>query len=190
MTDMPADDASDTRSHLRDGDRAILAAIGHANLRVRGTLCTLAVYGATMRRDEPERARQLLDALATWPVFKAGQFLFDLMEWEDFMLDGDPPPLWPRDELAAALDEPRRLLSTPAGAVEAGAVEAAGHPELEAGWYLYNDVVLGLLDTASRGTYLMDGNRRPHRRRPHPRCRRCGWRSRGRWSRRPGAPAC
>jgi len=39
-----------------------------------------------MRRDEPERARGLLEALGVWPLYKGGQFLFDLLEWEDFML--------------------------------------------------------------------------------------------------------
>ncbi|TKA11055.1 hypothetical protein [Actinacidiphila oryziradicis] len=62
-----------------------------------------------MRRDEPERARVLLDILGPWPLFKAAQFLFDLMEWEDFMVDGEPPPLLPLDR-TAVLDLPLSLV--------------------------------------------------------------------------------
>ena len=35
------------------------------------------------------------------PYYKGGQFLFDLLEWEDFMLDGEPPPLLDEAALAA-----------------------------------------------------------------------------------------
>jgi hypothetical protein len=35
----------------------------------------------------------LLAAVAPWPWYKAGQFIFDLFEWEDFMLDGPAPPV-------------------------------------------------------------------------------------------------
>ncbi|MFD0394176.1 hypothetical protein ACFQ3Z_24905 [Streptomyces nogalater] len=45
-----------------------------------------------LRRDTPERARLLLDTVRPWPLYKGGQFLFDLMEWEDLMVDGDPRP--------------------------------------------------------------------------------------------------
>jgi hypothetical protein len=63
------------------------------------------------RQDDPERASQLLQVLSPFPCYKAGQFLFDLLEWEDFMLDGPEPPIEP-------------------------------------GFYLYQDVVLGVVDSA------------------------------------------
>jgi len=74
-------------------DAAVLDLVHRSNARLRAALCTVARHGVAMRRDEPERARGLLEALGVWPLYKGGQFLFDLLEWEDFMLDGDTPPL-------------------------------------------------------------------------------------------------
>ncbi len=80
-------------------DRELLEEVAGGNAWLRSVLCTLARRGTRIRREQPERASALLDALAAWPWFKAGQFLFDLMEWEDFMVDGPAPP-----ELPSALD--------------------------------------------------------------------------------------
>ncbi|MFF0203224.1 hypothetical protein [Streptomyces sp. NPDC005017] len=190
---------------LTPTDHRALAFIGQVNGTLRACLCTLARHGVALRRGEPERARVLLDTVRPWPLYKGGQFLFDLMEWEDLMVDGDLPPVMPAERIvaacalpvqwlaaatadapaaarlvpgqrtAAALDLPLRLLATTArtaflgaaqdltdllGTPEAGSVPGpppapetesaapAAEPELpalEAGFYLYEDIVLGSL---------------------------------------------
>ncbi|QQQ74022.1 DUF11 domain-containing protein [Saccharothrix sp. 6-C] len=105
-------------SALRDGDRAAMRSLGRVGVRLRGVLCTLARRGVAVRRDDPRRARQILDALAPWPFYKGGQFLFDLLEWEDFMIDGEPPPILSRAELGALLDLPMRWVDTAVAAVD------------------------------------------------------------------------
>ncbi|MFE9749005.1 hypothetical protein ACFYOT_29205 [Saccharothrix saharensis] len=178
-------------SALRDGDRAALSFAGGINARLREVLCTLARRGGAIRQDEPQRARQILDALAPWPFYKGGQFLFDLLEWEDFMIDGEPPPILSRATFGTLLDLPagwvdatfaaidthapetlRPIIANPSvrwltataqstvhGVVRglAGLVAAPGTPDtdrgaddalppLQGGFYLYEDVVLGLFD--------------------------------------------
>ncbi|MFF3504384.1 hypothetical protein [Streptomyces sp. NPDC003247] len=190
---------------LTPTDHRALAFLNQSNSRLRRGLCTLARHGVALRRHAPERARVLLDTVRPWPLHKGGQFLFDLMEWEDLMVDGDPPPLmsterivsafslpvqWlaataeaptaatlvPGQRTAAALDLPLRLLATTARAAFRGAAQDltdllgppappdetqdAAHvtatdsgaeatddelPPLEAGFYLYEDIVLGAL---------------------------------------------
>ncbi|MYS80637.1 hypothetical protein [Embleya scabrispora] len=136
---------------LLPGDRALLATAHTVNTWTRAGLCTLARHGAAVRRDHPERADALADALACWPLYKAGQFLFDLLEWEDFMLDGDPPPPLPLGEAVNVAGVPLRRLRRLAagGAIEApGAVRAPTAeelPPLDAGTYLYRDVMIGAL---------------------------------------------
>ena len=85
----------------------------------------------------------------------SGQFLFDLLEWEDFMLDGPAPPTLdgPALQLALArLTDSLRALSAalggqPAPATVTADVPGAGLelPELESSFYMYPDVVLGVL---------------------------------------------
>ncbi|MEV0676017.1 hypothetical protein AB0I60_05780 [Actinosynnema sp. NPDC050436] len=159
-------------SALRDGDRAALRHAGRVNARLRAVLCTLARRGVALRQDDPPRGRQILDALAPWPFYKGGQFLFDLLEWEDFMIDGEPPPvLSPAElgtELRTALDVPalrgvvhgltEALTPPPADPAPAsdtgiddtpvGVEVTVGDalPPLEGGFRLYQDVVLGLFD--------------------------------------------
>ncbi|WP_433271378.1 hypothetical protein ACQPZF_12235 [Actinosynnema sp. CS-041913] len=194
-------------SALGEGDRAALRFVGRINARLREVLCTLARRGVAIRQDEPRRARQILDALAPWPFYKGGQVLFDLLEWEDFMVDGEPPPVLSRAELGALLALPVRwvdtavaavdthaagpfrqiggiphvrwmaataqstlhevvrglteVLTPPPGSPDAGggvadtdgdAADVSGSvadealPPLESGFYLYEDVVLGLFD--------------------------------------------
>jgi hypothetical protein len=172
-------------------DRAQLEAIGRANAWVRGVACTLARRGVAFREADAPRSRALLDALSTWPAYRAGQLLFDLLELEDFMVDGEQP-----DAVATALPPvamqrladllralQRHLDGAPPDIVAIGLAPAAlqrlagvvravkrqidgalrgshdGHaaavyplvadlaaplPPLEAGFYLYDDVVLGI----------------------------------------------
>ncbi len=120
---------------------------------LRATLCTFARRGVAFRKLQPERAAKWLDALSTHPLFKGGQFLFDLLEWEDFMLDGSPPPLLDSGEAMAFLERIAGALSAIYGksplsgmGMASGPLSGAEPlPALESGFYLYRDVVLGAL---------------------------------------------
>ena len=140
---------------LGAADFQLLSAIRRHDLGLRTVLCTLARHGVALRRDQPARAQTWLDELAPHPMFKGGQFLFDLLEWEDFMLDGPAPPTLdgPALQLALArLTDSLRALSAalggqPAPATVTADVPGAGLelPELESSFYMYPDVVLGVL---------------------------------------------
>lgn len=151
-------------------DQLLLQALSHHNALVRAALCTLARRGAAMRRDDPARAQAWLDALAVHPYYKGGQFLFDLLEWEDFMLDGEAPPVLDDVQLHAALGRATTMLRSfaaatgeragPARAAEAAAEAEAGavalrpsRPDAEPDWpplagnaFLFPDVVLGAIE--------------------------------------------
>jgi hypothetical protein len=143
-------------------DIQLLESLKDGNRWLRGVLCTLARRGVALRRASPERGTAILDALATLPYYKGGQFLFDLLEIEDFMLDGPPPEILPTtldagslQRLAAALRGVKRSLAgegpveeTIGVAIEAGFANA-DLPPLEAGFYLYQDVVLGIWASVS-----------------------------------------
>lgn len=165
----PEDDTRDPprgppgRDALTLGDLALLESLGAGNAWLRAVLCTLARRGVRFRSAHPERARALLDALSVHPLYKGGQFLFDLLEWEDFMVDGPAPPVVPSVLDASALlrlaELLRRIRSTIDGAEVDGVgllrIEAAvapadeALPPLEPGLYLYPDVVLGALATVA-----------------------------------------
>jgi len=189
---------SDAADPLTPTDHKAFAFAGQVNSSLRACLCTLARHGVALRRRCPERAAAALALVRPWPLYKGGQFLFDLMEWEDLMVDGEPPPLMPAERIrgtfsypvrwlatstaphptpvgplpgqrtAATLDLPLRLLAgTARAALEGAALDlgdllgapAAAPPEteadsaveddelphLEAGFYLYQDIVLGAL---------------------------------------------
>jgi hypothetical protein len=89
----PAPD--ENQPQLTAEDRLLLASLARGGEWLRALLCTLARRGVALRTASPARARALLDALAPLPLYKGGQFLFDLLEWEDFMLDGPEPPILP-----------------------------------------------------------------------------------------------
>jgi hypothetical protein len=137
-------------------DLPLQAALARHNAAVRAVLCTLARRGAGLRRDEPERARAWIDALAVHPYYKGGQFLFDLLEWEDFMLDGEPPPVLDEAALAGALDRVAQVLDALGAALDRRSVEvptmavsppasAVDLPPLAGNAYLFPDVVLGAI---------------------------------------------
>lgn len=155
---------------LTPQDRALLERVANGNSWLRSVLCTLARRGTQLRHEDPPRAAELIRQLSTWPWFKGGQFLFDLMEWEDFMVDGAPPPLLPTvlqqenwERLDALLTSIRALIDAgvdgargtspltielPNGMSIAG-VAAFRHgdvdlPPLEPSLHLYRDVVLGI----------------------------------------------
>jgi hypothetical protein len=146
-------------------DLKLVAALRQHNAALRVVLCTLARRGAALRRDEPARAQAWIDTLGPHPYYKGGQFLFDLLEWEDFMLDGEPTAPLDDAALSAALSQYAQMLralgtaiaQTPAGAPVAAAPSAilvqAGPalPPLSGSLYLYPDVVLGLISMITRG---------------------------------------
>jgi hypothetical protein len=154
---------SDSSADRHPEDRAVLDAFDDGSRWLRALLCTLARRGVAFRLAHPERARDLLDALAVAPLYKAGQFLFDLMEWEDFMVDGTPPPILPTAldagalaRMAASLRALGTHLDGAVGASSAFAdVEVVGGasveplPPLDAGLHLYADVVLGIVRSAT-----------------------------------------
>ncbi len=137
-------------------DLRLLDVIRGHDRGLRTVLCTLARHGVALRRDQPQRATTWLDELAPHPMFKGGQFLFDLLEWEDFMLDGDAPPVLGANAVRLTLDRLAAALRVVGAGLEgipiapvtidlAGADSAEDLPALEAGFYLYHDVVLGAL---------------------------------------------
>jgi len=138
------------------GDLRLLDAIRLHDRSLRALLCTVARHGVALRLAAPTRAQAWLDQLASHPYFKGGQFLFDLLEWEDFMLDGDAPPLLDADAARIALDRIAQGLRSIAAAIDGEQVAAAlatihgglAHeelPPLESGFYLFHDVVLGAI---------------------------------------------
>lgn len=149
---------------LSGSDLELLAGLARANEWTRSLLCTLGRRGTWLRRHEPDRADALLRAVSAWPWYKAGQFLFDLLEWEDFMIDGPPSPEFPGNVDEVAL---KRLVglfrlaafqmdtSLPAWGLDEDRTPApirpvpADLPPLEPGYYLYQDVVLGVLLSVS-----------------------------------------
>jgi hypothetical protein len=164
---MPKRPPPPTNGPLTDADRAVLSAIERGNVWLRSLLCTLARRGAAFRLRAPERSDALVAALSSLPLYRGGQFLFDLMEWEDFMLDGPPPPVLVTTLDAQSLLRLAEWLNLLQGRLDGGVdrwdasifdvgsavvVDDADLPPLEGGMYLYPNVVLGII--ASSGSSL------------------------------------
>lgn len=169
MTEKPPENDPNSFSHLAAEDLRALQAIQRGNEWLRAILCTLARRGVAFRKKYSERASEILMILAPLPYYKAGQFLFDLMEWEDFMLDGPTPPVLTSALDVRALKRLASLLNTIQATLDGSQAAAAPPdlfgqllqveitslivddrqlPPLEAGFYLYQDVVLGLYTSA------------------------------------------
>jgi hypothetical protein len=152
---------------MTPADQQVIHWIRRSNARVRAALLALARAGKAMVRDEPERARSLLDAVFAHPIYKALRVQFDLLEIEDLMLDV-PMPVdlggWASESstmarlasiLVTALSAPNaapnaqellkfsELARDPSMPAELPPLE--GWPELLAADYLYDLVVLGVL---------------------------------------------
>lgn len=148
---------------MQPEDKAVLDAIGQGSDWFRAVLCTLARRGVAFRQQHAERALKILDALSTSPFYKSGQFLFDLMELEDFMLDETPPEIVATALDVNALNRLAVLLNSIKGYLDGAVVpqtsESSGLevlsnvvvsenlPPLEASFCLYQDVILGLVQT-------------------------------------------
>jgi hypothetical protein len=120
-------------------DLDLLALLRLNSEGLRTGLATLARIGVRWRRAEPERCRSWIGQVESHPFYKAGQTLFDLFEFEDFMLDG------PAAEDAGALGDLLAKLASISGMPAVVYPLPTDLPELEGGFYLYRDVVLGLL---------------------------------------------
>jgi hypothetical protein len=145
-------------------EAALLASVARGNEWLRAVLCTLARRGVAYRQSDPRRAQELLRTLAPLPYYKGGQFLFDLMEWEDFMLDGPPPPVVPTTLDERSLSRVTALLvavqqhfdgsldgeGQPRTAADQTPVDDDNLPPVEPGLYLYQDVVLGIVVSVLR----------------------------------------
>jgi hypothetical protein len=169
MNEKPPENNTTSFSHLTVEDLRAIQVIQRGNEWLRAILCTLARRGAAFRKLFPERAKEILMILTPLPYYKAGQFLFDLMEWEDFMVDGPPPPVLTTALDARALKRLASLLNTIQATLDGSqsqtsppdlfgqllqveisslVVDDRQLPPLEAGFYLYQDVVLGLYTSA------------------------------------------
>ena len=151
-------------NELQSEDLDTLSEIQRSNEWLRAILCTLARRGVAFRLANAVRAQQILQTLSPLPLYKGGQFLFDLMEWEDFMLDGTSPNIVPTtldarslrrisvllNSLKSSLDGAFADINLPPLEVETTTPSEQDQnlPPLEAGFYLYQDVVLGLFTSA------------------------------------------
>ena len=150
-------------TNLQPEDIEMLLAVARANDWMRAALHTLARRGTALRQKHPDRAFELLQLLSPHPFYKAGQFLFDLLEWEDFIVDGPPPESIDTVLNTASIEAVGGVLRGLKGYLD-GALPrdmsvvnsfdpmAFVHvepdlPPLQPGFYLYQDIVLGLLHT-------------------------------------------
>ena len=158
---MSASDDHPPDEVLQPEDTAVINSLQRGSYWLRAVLCTLARRGVAFRQEHPSRAKLLLDTLSTSPFYKSGQFLFDLMEMEDFMIDETPSETIPTTLDATTLKRLAVLLNTIKGHLDGAVgpltldnlnVQVAptstsneNLPPLEAGFYLYQDVVLGFV---------------------------------------------
>lgn len=129
---------------LTPSDRALLALVAGQDDVLRSGLSTLARLGVRVRRADPDRAETLVLQFETHPFYKAGQTLFDLFEFEDFMLDGDLAPA-DADNLVKIVQP----LAAWMGLSGISAPDLSDLPLLEAGFYLFRDVAIGLISLGS-----------------------------------------
>jgi hypothetical protein len=134
-------------SGLTPSDLRLIRLAAERDADLRAGLSTLARLGVSVRRADPDRAEALVTAFESHPFYKAGQTLFDLLEWEDFLLDGPPAALDAAAMLRLAAPWAERLgLPLPA------LPDLSDLPPLEAGFHLFRDVAIGLLALASMAT--------------------------------------
>lgn len=120
-------------------DLDLLALFDAQSTSLRLGLATLARIGVRWRREQPDRCVGWIAMLETHPFYKAGQTLFDLFEFEDFMLDETHSTS--AEALGELLGRIARILGLPA--IQFRLPDDL--PDLEMGFYLYRDTVLGLI---------------------------------------------
>lgn len=126
-------------SGMGQTDRDLVALFAVQSASLKAGLATLARIGVRWRKAEPDRCRSWITTLETHPFYKAGQTLYDLLELEDFILDeGDTIDA---DALADVLGRIASLLGLPISAFRV----PEDLPDLEMGFYLYRDTVLGFV---------------------------------------------
>lgn len=160
---------------LVSADARLIEWIQQATRGGRVLLCSLGRRGKAMERDDPERAELLLTVVRAHPLYKAGRLAFDMLEIEDLMLDGPPVDQLGLAEVSRALGlVASRVEDLLAGLRQIGVISGNGPgpsmpapplplvrlepaheptspaPELQSSDYLYDFVVLGLLDALSR----------------------------------------
>ena len=123
---------------------------------------TLARRGTALRQQSPDRAFELLQLLSPHPFYKGGQFLFDLLEWKILLSTGrrriQSNTILDTDSVRAISGVLRGLKGYLDGALprdmnvitslDPMSFVTTGEdlPPLEPGFYLYQDIVLGLLN--------------------------------------------
>lgn len=149
---------ADPLQGLTAADQALLGQLLPVLDDMRSSACLLARMGVYWRRRDPDRCARWLEILETHPFYKLGQVMFDLLEWEDYMLDGEPPAIEP--ELVRSLVN--RMLRQAGYRIDAFS-PPTDLPALETGFYLYRDVVLGVLWAAleGSGSVITDGGIHP-----------------------------
>jgi hypothetical protein len=110
---------------LGPAELLLLQRFGRGQSWLRALACTLARRGAAYRADNPDGTQTVIEVLGRSPLYKSGQFLFDILEWEDFMLDGPPPPVVPVTLDAVVLERLVRMLESVAEQL-GGALDAFG----------------------------------------------------------------
>ncbi len=155
---MTSPDPSTPISPFSSADLALLQSVAAGSGWARAVACTLARRGVAFRLKQPDRAAAFLQALERLPFYKAGQFLFDLLEWEDFMLDGPPPPILPGaldarslERLASALRSVQQAIDNPPAPPPADASPASGgaaSPETGALGAMVQNMFQSLVQTA------------------------------------------
>jgi hypothetical protein len=132
---------------LTPSDLRLIGFAVRRDAELRAGLSTLARLGVSIRRADPDRAEALVTTFESHPFYKAGQTLFDLLEWEDFLLDGE---LAAAD--AAALLQVIAPLAARVGLPLPALPDLSVLPPLEAGFHLFRDVAIGLIALASAAT--------------------------------------
>ena len=146
---------------FQPADLNILQQLQRGNEWLRAVLCTLARRGLAFRQAYPLPAQYVIQSITGLPYYKGAQFLFDLMEWEDFMLDGPPPPVLDAifnapmsQQLKAFLSTISKMLSAQFGGNNQmnGAANLGDFtfpegelPPLDGSIFLFQEVILGLM---------------------------------------------
>lgn len=125
------------------GDASLLSLFSERSEDMKAVLCLLAQMGVRWRRMESALCSDWVQLLEPHPFYKGGQVLFDLLEFEDFMLDGAAAAV-PHERLRAQIDR----IMTALNVTPPDFSVPEDLPDLETGFYLYRDVVLGVLSLA------------------------------------------